>query len=130
MVNRTYADLARHYGTAISPARPHHPKDKAIASYCTSSWRLRGDRCCPRWAGAAAATALEDSRVGCDLPEATVQAVCVTFFDEPLAAPFVHGRPRDTELGGDLPRREHAAAAQPVVSARQFVGTANEGNLL
>ncbi len=29
MVNRTYADLARHYGTAILPARPHHPKDKA-----------------------------------------------------------------------------------------------------
>ncbi len=35
MVNRTYADLARHYGTAILPARPHHPKDKTIASYCT-----------------------------------------------------------------------------------------------
>src|SRR6266446_212529 len=29
IVNRTYADLARHYGTAISPARPHHPKDKS-----------------------------------------------------------------------------------------------------
>ena len=29
MVNRTYADLARHYGTAIVPARPHKPRDKA-----------------------------------------------------------------------------------------------------
>jgi len=29
MVNRTYADLARHYGTAILPARPYRPKDKA-----------------------------------------------------------------------------------------------------
>jgi transposase len=29
MVNRTYADLARHYKTAILPARPHHPRDKA-----------------------------------------------------------------------------------------------------
>jgi transposase len=29
MVNRTYADLARHYKTAILPARPYHPKDKA-----------------------------------------------------------------------------------------------------
>lgn len=29
MVNRTYADLARHYGTAISPARPYRPKDKS-----------------------------------------------------------------------------------------------------
>ena len=29
MVNRTYADLARHYGTAILPARPYRPRDKA-----------------------------------------------------------------------------------------------------
>jgi len=29
MVNRTYADLARHYGTAIVPARPYRPRDKA-----------------------------------------------------------------------------------------------------
>ena len=29
MVNRTYADLARHYGTAIVPARPYKPRDKA-----------------------------------------------------------------------------------------------------
>src|SRR3712207_728162 len=29
VVNRTYADLARHYGTAILPARPYKPRDKA-----------------------------------------------------------------------------------------------------
>lgn len=29
IVNRTYADLARHYGTAILPARPYKPRDKA-----------------------------------------------------------------------------------------------------
>jgi transposase len=29
MVNRTYADLARHYGTAVIPARPYKPRDKA-----------------------------------------------------------------------------------------------------
>jgi transposase len=28
-VNRTYADMARHYGTAILPARPYRPRDKA-----------------------------------------------------------------------------------------------------
>jgi len=28
-INRSYADLARHYGTAILPARPYKPKDKA-----------------------------------------------------------------------------------------------------
>jgi transposase len=29
LVNRTYADLARHYQTAIVPARPYRPRDKA-----------------------------------------------------------------------------------------------------
>ena len=28
-LNQTYADLARHYGTVILPARPYKPKDKA-----------------------------------------------------------------------------------------------------
>jgi len=28
-VNRTYADLAAHYGTAVIPARPNKPRDKA-----------------------------------------------------------------------------------------------------
>ena len=29
MVNRTYADMAGHYRTAIVPARPYKPRDKA-----------------------------------------------------------------------------------------------------
>jgi transposase len=29
MVNRTYADMAAHYGTAVIPARPYKPRDKA-----------------------------------------------------------------------------------------------------
>ena len=30
-INRTYADMAAHYGTAIIPARPYKPRDKAKA---------------------------------------------------------------------------------------------------
>ena len=29
LVNRTYADMALHYGTAVIPARPYKPRDKA-----------------------------------------------------------------------------------------------------
>ncbi|WP_240537330.1 hypothetical protein [Bradyrhizobium elkanii] len=36
-VNRTYQELAEHYGTAILPARPRKPRDKGSDSYCTSS---------------------------------------------------------------------------------------------
>ena len=37
-VNRTYAEMAAHYGTAVLPTRPRRPRDKAIASYCIPSW--------------------------------------------------------------------------------------------
>ena len=38
-VNRTYEEMATHYDTAILPARPYKPRDKAIASYCSSFGR-------------------------------------------------------------------------------------------
>lgn len=34
MVNRSYIDLARHYGTAVLPARPRRPRDKAKVEAC------------------------------------------------------------------------------------------------
>jgi transposase len=36
-INRTYAEMAVHYGTAVLPTRPHRPRDKTMASYCTLS---------------------------------------------------------------------------------------------
>jgi transposase len=48
MVNRTYADMARHYGTAIVPARPYKPRDKAKSLPS----RKRGSRSAFRWSGA------------------------------------------------------------------------------
>jgi transposase len=35
-LNRTYSDLAAHYGGAIIPARSRKPRDKAYATDCTS----------------------------------------------------------------------------------------------
>ncbi len=49
-LNRTYAELAEHYGTAILPARPYRPKDKAkveVAVQVSQRWilvRLRNRR--------------------------------------------------------------------------------------
>ena len=49
-LNRTYADLAAHYGTAILPARPYKPRDKAsveVAVQVAQRWilaRLRNHR--------------------------------------------------------------------------------------
>ena len=33
-VNRTYEEMARHYGTVVIPARPHRPRDKAKVEAC------------------------------------------------------------------------------------------------
>jgi len=41
-LNRTYADLAAHYGTAILPARPHEPRERAIeAPSVRARWRAQ-----------------------------------------------------------------------------------------
>ncbi len=34
MVNRSYLDMARHYGTALLPARPRRPRDKSKVENC------------------------------------------------------------------------------------------------
>jgi len=49
-VNRTYAEMAHHYGTAVVPARPHRPKDKSkveVAVQVVTRWvtaKLRNRR--------------------------------------------------------------------------------------
>jgi len=44
-INRTYADMAAHYDTAVVPARPHKPKDKAKVEGAV----LLVDRWMSRW---------------------------------------------------------------------------------
>jgi transposase len=45
-LNRAYAELERHYGFTVDPARVRSPKDKAYVSYCTSivHWMTSGPR--------------------------------------------------------------------------------------
>ena len=49
-VNRSYAEMAAHYGTAIVPARPYKPRDKAkveVAVLLATRWiiaKLRNHR--------------------------------------------------------------------------------------
>jgi len=60
VVNRTYADMAAHYGTAVLPARPYKPRDKVMASYCTLFGIWRTDGLEAGGTGATAAAAFED----------------------------------------------------------------------
>ena len=48
IINKAYQEMSEHYGTAIIPARPRQPKDKAFVERAPSvssphgSWRLCG----------------------------------------------------------------------------------------
>jgi transposase len=80
-INRTYADMAAHYRTAIIPARPRKPRDKALASYCTlfRCWSI--DRRKSRRSGAAASAAFEDRLIWRQFPEAAALAVIAALPD-------------------------------------------------
>ena len=74
-VNRTYAEMAGHYDTAVVPARPNKPRDKTSVSYCTSFGLLRGDTIQPCWMRAAPTVALDDLQAWRDVPKPTSKAV-------------------------------------------------------
>jgi transposase len=59
-LNRSYHELAMHYGVAVLPARPRKPRDKTWTSYCTSSrfWNSES-----RLLGSTAALPLDQLRV-------------------------------------------------------------------
>jgi len=124
-VNRSYAEMAAHYDTAVVPARPYKPRDKTIASYCTSFWGWDDSGV----VGVATAMAFDDHDSRRYLPQSTVEAVGVVLLDEPLAAPLMDGGSCDGEPCRDLTCREHATAAQALMSACQLIGGADEGDL-
>ena len=74
-INRTYAEMAAHYGTAVLPARPYRPRDKTSVSYCTSFGLSRGDPIQPCWTRAAPTMALDDLQAWRDVPKPPSKAV-------------------------------------------------------
>jgi transposase len=75
-VNRSYAEMAAHYDTAIVPARPYKPRDKTSVSYCTSFRLSRDDSSEPSWAPTVApTTTLDDLQARRDIPKPTSKAV-------------------------------------------------------
>ncbi len=74
-INRTYQDLAEHYGFAVLPARVRKPRDKTSVSYCTSFGLSRGDAIQPCWTRAAPTTAPDDLQARRDVPKPTSKAI-------------------------------------------------------
>jgi transposase len=74
-INRTYQDLADHYGFVVLPTRVRKPRDKTSVSYCTSFGLLRGDTIQPCWTRAAPTIALDYLQAWRDVPKPTSKAV-------------------------------------------------------
>jgi len=111
-MNRAYAELAEHYGTLIDPARSGKPKDKGLASHCTSwgAWERGFGR--PTVLGRPAVL-LERWDGG---HEIEVRALVVDRLTGEAAVPVpaLDGVRAHAELGGGLIEVEQAAGAQPL----------------
>src|SRR5258708_39645311 len=76
-VNRSYAELAAHYGCLIDPARSRKPRDKPRVAYCTSSERSAARWRSCRSQGVVPASLVEGWRVGARRGVAGVACVVI-----------------------------------------------------
>ena len=120
-INRSYAELAAHYGCLIDPARALKPRDKEWVSYCTS-W------CCcgVNSPGELAALAFGQPGVGGvgRVEQRDVLVVGLVGGEQPGAAPGLDGGGMHAEAVGGLGEGEQAAGAEPVGVAGQVVAAA------
>jgi transposase len=120
-INRSYAELAAHYGCLVDPARSRKPRDKGSASQCTS-WR----GLCWNSVLDGASLSGDEARVsgGGWLVEPLVLVVGFAGGQQPGSVPVLDRGGVDAELPGDLPDAEQSLAAEPVGVAGQVVAGA------
>ena len=86
-LNRTYHELAMHYGVGVLPTRPYKPRDKACASYCTL-FRFDSSR-------SAAATPFDNRNISLWLIE-RMMAIAIDTPQQTGPRPIMHGRLGDS----------------------------------
>ena len=128
-INRSYAEMAAHYGTAILPARPYKPRDKEQTSRCTLLEWLSDNEF-----GLAATIATADAFFESDVAWRFVQVSMIggvsKALENALSPELVNGRNAHAELLGYFLPGEHATLAQPFIPALQSIGAAHEHDLL
>jgi len=119
-INRSYAELAAHYGCLIDPARAIKPRDKPRAAYCTSSGRFAWSLC-PGWSGVLGRAAGLGAvgriiRVG-RVVEDFAFVVIPLPADNSGVVPGFDGGGGHAEQSGHLGERDQAGAGQPLAAA-------------
>lgn len=127
--NLRYLDFARHYGFEPVACNVARGNEKALASYCTLSGRLRSDK--GRQRGSVATTLSFDQD---DVPEGLVEAaIAITptmFGDDPVASPMIDRCRGYTQAKRQFVGGEHAARPQTFEATLEVIDAANEANLL
>ena len=117
-INRSYAELAVHYGCLIDPARSRKPRDKPRVAYCTSSERsaARGRSC--MLLGGVPASLVEGRGVGSGrVVEDFVFVVIALPTDKTGVVPDLDGRGGHAEQRGHLAEGDQAGGEQPLAAA-------------
>jgi len=129
VLGATTQDFVNHYSTAMLPARPRKPQDKAYASYCTLCgwWNSDKRRLCRT---VATALSFDQDDVADGLVQAAMQVTVAMLTQQPALAPQMNASRAHSELCGEFVGCQHAAFAQAFKPALESIGGADDIDLL
>src|SRR6266567_1021172 len=117
-INRSYAELAAHYGCLVDPARSRKPKDKPRVAYCTSSERLAARWRSCRSHGVVPASLVEGRRVGAGRVVEDFAFIVISLAgDNSGVVPDLDGAGGHAEQAGHLAERDQPGVEQPLAAA-------------
>lgn len=110
-INRSYAELAEHYGTLVDPARAGKPTDKQLASDCAPCGWCGG--CFVGWGCFAWSSDAGANKFGAwELVEVFAFVVGQPAGEQAGVAPGLDGAGADVEVAGDLVEGQQSLVAQ------------------
>jgi len=126
-LNRTYHELAMHYGVGVLPTRPYKPRDKTYVSYCTS---LRSCNSESRMLGTSTPVSLKNCVFLKGFVQTAPVVIVAVFSQQALPSPSVDRCATHTVPRAHLLGREQASGSQPTVAALQSKRLPNMSDLL
>jgi transposase len=117
-INRSYAELAEHYGCLVDPARAVKPRDKPRVAYCTSSVCSVAMSRSRRSLGVVPASLVKGRRVGAGRVVEDFSFVVIALpADNSGVVPDFDGAGGHAERAGHLAEREQPGVAKPLLAA-------------
>ena len=117
-INRSYAELAAHYGVLVDPARACKPKDKPQVAYCTPSGRFVGRWRLCRSLGGVTASLVAGRWVGAGWVVEDFSLVVIALpTDKSGVVPDLDGGGGHAEQGGHVAQWDSSGGEQAFAAA-------------